>query len=234
MAPKTPAPSAPFEGFADPSMGFFKALDAHQDRAWFLANKARYEDEWQAPMRGLLAAVQRRVAPKYKGFVFREPKLFRIYRDVRFHDEKQPYKTQVSGLLGFPNPREYAEAPAVLYLQIGLESSFAAAGLWMMDAVHLAAYREAVLDKKRGAALLKIIEGLTAKGYSFEGGVPELKTAPRGVAKDHPRIGLLRKRGLATTFPAFAPSLIGSPAFADWVVTHSLEVVPFVKWLLTM
>lgn len=85
-----PGPVA-FTGFADPSLRFFHELDAHQDRAWFLAHKTEYEAQWAQALAALLAQVSPRIARFYKGLPLREPKVFRLQRDVRFSMDKSPY-----------------------------------------------------------------------------------------------------------------------------------------------
>lgn len=68
-----PSPS-PFDGFADPSMRFFRELDSHQDRAWFIEHKALYEEQWSRPLAALLAQVSPRVALlKLKGLALGFP-----------------------------------------------------------------------------------------------------------------------------------------------------------------
>ena len=97
-SPGTPAPIA-FDGFADAKKRFFHDLDAHQSRDWFLAHKADYEALWARPLAALLGELKPRIEKLYKGFPLRDPKVFRLHRDVRFSLDKSPYKTHASGLL---------------------------------------------------------------------------------------------------------------------------------------
>jgi hypothetical protein len=46
-----------------------------------------------------------------------------------------------------------------------------------------------------GAEIAAITAGLAKQGFSI-GAISELKTAPRGYPKDHPRIELIRRKGL--------------------------------------
>lgn len=230
MATRTAAdPSAalPFAGFADPKMRFFHELDARQDRAWFLEHKHEYEDGWARPMASLLAELKPRIARYYKGLPLRDPKVFRLQRDVRFSLDKSPYKTHVSGLLALRGGGENVEAPAALYLQLGTES-FAGAGTYAMSGPMLKAWREALLDPRRGTAIGKLIDDLAARGYEATS-VGALKTAPRGVAADHPRVALLKQKGLVLGFPAIPKGLVAKPGLADWLVERAEEVSPVVQ-----
>lgn len=230
MAARRTAPQAgdaPFAGFADPSMRFFHELDAHQDRAWFLEHKREYDEQWAGPMATLLAAVKPRIARFYKGLPLRDPKVFRLQRDVRFSLDKSPYKTHVSGLLALRGGGENVEAPAALYVQLGTET-FVGAGAYSMTGPTLKAWREALLDARRGAALGRLVDDLVARGYDLSA-MESLKSAPRGVAPDHPRINLLKLKGLAIGFPAIPKGLVASAGFADWLVERSEETAPVVQ-----
>ena len=57
-----------------------------------------------------------------------------------------------------------------------------------------------------GAEIAGIVDGLS-KRYSI-GAISELKTAPRGFPKDHPRIELIRRKGLLMSKDFGAPKWI--------------------------
>lgn len=232
MAPKKSPPSAAtprFEGFADAEMTFFHALDAAQDRAWYQAHKAEYERGWAGPMAALLHEVSARLAKTYKGLSLREPKVFRLQRDVRFSLNQTPYKTSVSGVVALEGRGAATETPAAVYLQLGLENA-AGAGLYGMMGDALERYRAAVLDARRGAALAKVCAEVEALGHTLDA-METLKTAPRGVDKAHPRIELLKRKGLVAMFPTLPVASITSRSLVDWVVDRAEEAAPLVRWL---
>src|ERR1051325_1546760 len=88
-----------FEGFPDSEGKFFKQLAKNNRREWFQAHKAEFEDGWNAPMKALLGEVRELVDAAYPRCDLDEPKVFRIFRDVRFAKDKSPYKTHVGGLI---------------------------------------------------------------------------------------------------------------------------------------
>src|ERR1700749_1174047 len=88
-----------FQGFADADAKFFKSLAKKNDREWFLAHKEEFEAGWNAPMKLLLEDVRERIDPAYAQPALGEPKVFRIFRDVRFSKDKSPYKTHIGGFI---------------------------------------------------------------------------------------------------------------------------------------
>jgi uncharacterized protein (TIGR02453 family) len=221
---------AGFTGFADADGKFFKKLAKNQDRDWFNAHKAEYEEGWAKPMSALLDAVRPRIDGAYEDVELAEPKLFRLHRDVRFSADKSPYKTHVSGLIAARPGRAVMEAPAALYLQIGHDERFAAAGFYIMPKEALAGFRAALLDDARGKEIAKIVKALEKKGFVMEAG-EETKRVPAGVDPDHPRADLLRKKGLIARYPDIDPALLVSPDLADWLVQRSRDVAPLIRWL---
>ena len=71
----------------------------------------------------------------------------------------------------------------------------AAVGYYGMSAGQVDRYRRAVDDDTSGAQLARLVAQLTGEGLEV-GGAQALKSAPRGYRTDHPRIELLRYRGL--------------------------------------
>ncbi len=71
----------------------------------------------------------------------------------------------------------------------------AAAGYYVMAKDQLERFREAVVDPVAGPEVATLADDLTGSGYQI-GAHETLKTAPRGYPRDHPRIELLRRKGL--------------------------------------
>jgi uncharacterized protein (TIGR02453 family) len=157
-------------------------------------------------------------------------KIFRIYRDVRFSNDKTPYKDHASGVLIVGAKKEPNTGAGALYLQIGPEEG-GAAGMWSLEGDELARFRKAVLDGRRGAQLEKLLKPLLAEGYSITSAA-QLKRAPKGVDPAHPRVALLRRKGLALDFPAIPREVRHSKELLEWCVGRAREVAPVVRWLL--
>ena len=79
-------------------------------------------------------------------------------------------------------------------MQVGADGLLAAGGYYQMAPDQVARFRTAVDDDRRGDDL-EAAGGASASGGITIGG-ETLKTRPRGVDPDHPRLELLRHRGL--------------------------------------
>ncbi|MGC4090211.1 MAG: DUF2461 family protein [Polyangiaceae bacterium] len=106
-----------FSGFAEADAKFFRTLGKNQNKAWFAAHKAEFEEGYQAPLKELLAVVRSGVDKAYKHSELDEPKLFRIFRDVRFSKDKTPYKTHASGVIQTKRQGKITEVPMALYFK---------------------------------------------------------------------------------------------------------------------
>jgi uncharacterized protein (TIGR02453 family) len=219
-----------FAGFADSNAKFFRLLSKNQDRAWFQAHKTEFETGWQSPMKELLHEVRAGIERAYRHCDLEEPKLFRIFRDVRFSKDKSPYKTHVGGLLPIARQGKVTEVPMALYLHVGEPRSFAAAGHYMMDPRALERYRAAVADDRRGKELTKLLSALTKKGFVVRSH-DAYKRMPKGYAPDHPRAEHLLRKGLTVGFPDLPAGILTSPKLVSWIVTHAKAAAPLVEWL---
>lgn len=219
-----------FEGFADKDGRFFKALAKNNERAWFLAHKAEFEEGWNQPMKALLSDVGQAIDRAYAHCELDEPKVFRIFRDVRFSKDKSPYKTHIGGFIPVKRKQKATEVPMALYFQVGAKETFGAAGHWMMDPASLDRYRVAVAEDKRGKELERILAKLVKKGFET-GSHDTLKRVPKGYDPDHPRAEMLKRKGLVVSFPELPKGLLSTPKLATWLKDQCKATVPFVEWL---
>jgi uncharacterized protein (TIGR02453 family) len=219
-----------FEGFADKDGKFFKALAKHNERGWFLAHKAEFDEGWNGPMKALLSDVREAIDRAYAHCELDEPKVFRIFRDVRFSKDKSPYKTHIGGFIPVKRQQKATEVPMALYFQVGAKETFGAAGHYMMDPASLDRYRVAVADDKRGMAIGKILATLDKKGFEA-GSHDTLKRVPKGYERDHPRAEMLKRKGLVVSFPDLPAGILSTPKLTAWLTEQCKAAAPFVEWL---
>ncbi len=205
-----------FSGFSPAVLSFFDGLADDNSKAYWQANKATYDVEVKGAMQRLLDDLG-----EYGPF-----KIFRPYNDVRFAKGRPPYKEQI-GAVG------ESQGGSVSYVQVSAAGLMVGTGYYSMAADQLELFRRAVDDEHRGAELSGICSSMVAKGYQL-GAMEELKTAPRGYPKDHPRIEILRRKGLIafttwTPGPWFHTAKVvtrirsawqGAAPMNDWLDTH--------------
>jgi uncharacterized protein (DUF2461 family) len=116
MPKNDPSPSEAFAGFSTQDLGFLTGLAANNDKAWFEAHRAAYEEGLKAAMGRLITALNMELAARDLPIAGDAKKnIFRINRDVRFSKDKRPYKTHVAASL----TREGAKmAPGMVYVHI--------------------------------------------------------------------------------------------------------------------
>jgi uncharacterized protein (DUF2461 family) len=105
-----------FPGFAAADLAFLTGLAARNDRDWFTANRAVYDDRLKPTLAALIDALNGALAARDLPLAG-DPKrsVFRIHRDVRFSKDKRPYKTHGSATLTRDGPKL---SPGLLYVHI--------------------------------------------------------------------------------------------------------------------
>lgn len=169
---------ARFDGFGSRAVSFWHDLEADNSKAFFDSERETYERDIREPLERLLGEVAQE---------FGDGKVFRPNRDVRFAKDKSPYKLSASALVG-------AEEGAVYYVQVGADGLLTASGYHQMSPAQTRRFYEAVDDDDTGAQLETLVEAARSAGATVGGS--QLKTAPRGYSADHPRVALLRHKGL--------------------------------------
>ena len=167
-----------FTGFPVDSLRFYEGLIADNTRTYWQANKPLFERAVRTPMLALLDELAD-YGPYH---------LFRPNKDVRFSKDKTPYKDHIAA---------YGESQggAGFYVQYSASGMVAGSGYYHMAPDQLDRFREALDRQAVGAEIASIIDKLRPKGLEITA-IGSLKTSPRGYPRDHPRIELLRLKGL--------------------------------------
>ena len=163
-----------FRGWTEDFQRFFIGLELDNSKSYFEANRKVYLERVKGPLEALLADLE----PE-----FGKGKIARPNRDIRFSNDKSPYKTRI-----------YGTAENGGYLSLDAKGLNVAAGRYELEKDQLDAYREAVVGDRTGSQLLAIVHKLEAGGYRVGG--EELKRTPAGLPADHPRARLLRHKRL--------------------------------------
>ena len=203
-----------FEGWPPTAFRWFEGLLADNSKAYFSEHRRTYDEAVKGPLLALLDELEDE---------FGTAKVFRPNRDVRFSPDKSPYKTNAAAVVPGDMHR-----PG-FWVEVSADGMGAGAGHHGADRAAIEWYRAAVDDERTGTQLERIVSELERAGLQIHG--ETLKSAPRGVARDHPRIRLLRH----TSFIAVRREPVGpvplSRAALDWVRETWRTCTPLVTWL---
>ncbi len=202
-----------FTGFPPVAFDFYDRLEADNSKVFWQANKATFESAVKAPL-AALAEELADVGPFH---------VFRPYNDLRFAKGRPPYKTHQGAYCE-------SEGGAGHYFHIGADGLLVGVGYYSMAKDQLERFRAAVDDDVTGPQVEAVAAALVKKGYAI-GAMDELKTAPRGYAKDHPRIELLRRKGLMASKQFPVSSWMHTEQAAGKIRATWATAAPLCAWL---
>ncbi|MDQ1520808.1 MAG: hypothetical protein QOI55_1881 [Actinomycetota bacterium] len=203
-----------FTGWPAEAFELYVGLEADNSRTYWHARRDVYDNAVRAPFADLSDAVAKRFGPL---------RVFRPNRDIRFSRDKSPYKTAAAAATESPGGASY-------YVQVSAEGMFVGCGMYHMAPDQLERWRAALDNSRAGAQLERIVADVRAKRYEI-GAMESLKSAPRGYAKDHPRIDLLRMKGLTMgrSFPL--ARWMHTAKALDRIVAAWDDATPMNRWL---
>ncbi len=199
-----------FHGWPVESLEFYEGLEADNSKTYWTEHKAVYEAHVLAPMTALLDELAEE---------FGEGKIFRPYRDVRFSQDKSPYKTAIGATLSRGG-----------YVQLSARGLASGCGYHVMAPDQVDRYRKAVGDDRTGEQLRRVVERLEAQGITVTAR-QTLKTVPRGYPKEHPRAELLRNKDLIAWQEWPVEPWLESAGAKDRVVSFLRAARPLAEWL---
>lgn len=184
-----------FEQMVDAALPFFAELATNNSKDWFEPKKAFYNAEIKKPaafLADLLSEDLARVTGKPH-----TPKVFRIYRDVRFSKDKTPLNAHLH--LMWASLDKDALAPAWF---CGLSPEYFIVGMGVMGLQGESLTRYRAFVDHWGDGLAAALEGVTAKGGALsDWGPAPLKRVPKPYDPDHRHGDLLKRKALALSLP---------------------------------
>ncbi|MAY84789.1 MAG: TIGR02453 family protein [Flavobacteriales bacterium] len=201
---------------------FLKKLKKNNNRDWFTENKKLYQASHEE-----MIALADSIFQKISAFdqleeISAKKALFRIYRDVRFSKNKEPYKTNRSGYY----TRKGAERRGSYYFSIEPGNTFIGGGFYQPEPSDLNHIRQQIdLD---ASPLRKVLANKKFKEYYGEMLGEQLKTAPRDFDKDHPDIDLLRYKGFYFMH-GFTDKEVLADDFEDKAAEGFKLILPFME-----
>jgi uncharacterized protein (TIGR02453 family) len=215
--------------FSENTLCFLKEPGNNNNRNWFNDHKSRYEEDVREPALAFIRAMKPELERFAPHFVAEDKRvggsLMRIYRDVRFSKNKQPYKTNIGIRFRHEQGRD-VHAPG-FYLHIEAHEVFVGAGIWHPDAGTLKKIRTYIdahptrwLDARDHPAFSKV--------YALAGN--SLKRAPKGYGIDHPMIEDLKRKDFIGVAPLL-PELILQDDLTGLISSYFEAATPFMQQL---
>lgn len=208
---------------------FLKDLAANNNREWFAENKPRYEAARQDVIE-LTRHLISRIGEFDEEVKYLEPKdcLFRIYRDIRFREDKSPYKRHFGTYIAKNGGHRSKYSGYYIHIEPG--NCALAGGIWCPDSAGIKKLRD-IIDTEY-ETLRGILNEKEFKRFFADGLVRSndaLKTVPRGYPKDHPAAEWLKLKSLIVECP-IEDSTVNSVNFEDYVVEGCRAMYSFSHW----
>jgi len=208
---------------------FLANLAANNEKGWFEANRAEFQalrDDFHAFVGEVIADTAR-----WDDTVrWVDPKdcVYRIYRDVRFSNDKTPYKTTFSAVIS-ERGRHEGHGPSY-YFQVDQNGVLmAGGGVWMPDRDRLARIREHIAEHPE-----RLRKVLRARGFksTFPTGMwdgHKLTRPPAGYAADALLIEHIKLKSFLVERERDVSQ--DGEGVREWIGETFRAMHPFILWL---
>lgn len=206
---------------------FLSDLSENNNREWFAEHKEHYE-EAKAEVLTFTAALIKAIAevdPLIAADSDPKKAMLRIYRDVRFSKNKDPYKKNIG--IWFSAKSKGGNEPGY-YVHLQPENSFVAGGYWMPEAPHLKLIRQEIdynIDEWKAV----VEEKNFAKEFKLSTS-NALKNAPKGYDVDDPNIHYLKLKSFEV-LKKLTDKEFFDPKIVDKLKSSFQTIYPLVAFL---
>jgi uncharacterized protein (TIGR02453 family) len=222
---------AGFAGFPAATFEFLSGIAAHNEKAWFDANRALYEAGYVEPAKAFVAELGpllRDISPAVQFDPRVNGSIARVNRDIRFSKDKRPYKTHLD-LLFWHGDRKGWDRPG-FWFRLTTDEIWLGCGMHGMAGEVLESFRQSVIHPRSARSLLAAAAAVEAAG-PYEIGEKTRKLMPKGYAADGPAAGYLLNESLHALV-RLRPEAGRAPGFLDDCLRHYRAMWPIGKWLL--
>jgi uncharacterized protein (TIGR02453 family) len=203
-----------FKGWPKGALDFYVGLEADNSKSYWQSHKTVYDESVKAPFLALSDEIEKEFGPLH---------LFRPNRDIRFAKDKSPYKTAAAAVTE-------SQGGAAYYVQVSSEGLYAGSGYYHFMPDQLERFRAAIDDNRSGPKLASAVEAVRKQRYET-GARESLTRAPRGYPADHPRVELLRMKGIHVGRSFGAPAWLHSGKALGKITTAWRDAAPVNRWL---
>jgi uncharacterized protein (TIGR02453 family) len=210
------------EAIKKSTLDFLTQIKCNNNRDWFIENRTAYLDakeNFESFVQDLINHIIE-FEPIMKGLEVKSC-VYRINRDIRFSNDKSPYKTHMGAFIvkgGKMNGDKFGG----YYFHVEPGSSIIAGGAYNPPAPWLSAIREKIDEEPD--RFLKIINNKDFIRYFGQLSGESLKKAPKGYPSDHPHLDLLKLKSYLIVNEV-TDELVLSEDYFD----HTLKVMKAMK-----
>lgn len=217
--------------FTSETFRFLADLEQNNEKAWFEANRSRYETHLKAPAFDLIAEISvplSRMEPSLRAEPRLNGSLRRINRDTRFSKDKSPYSPRLH--MVFWHGDHPNRSPGMHFVLHPDGIGFGA-GQWAIEPSRLAELRRKIIDPAGGTSLTTALA--EAKAIGCEIGAPDLKRIPKGFDAQSPNADLLRYKGFVvrTRDQKEPGASVMGPNAGSWMLGQTRACLPLLRWL---
>ncbi len=206
---------------------FLADLAENNRREWFEEHRAEYQD-LREQFTAFVGELIERTADFDERIRWKDPKecLFRIYRDVRFSNDKSPYKTTFSA---YVSEQDRRGAPPGYYLELDEKGVLlAAAGIWLPPADVLARLRASLAEHPE--RFEKVLRARRFRRMFGELQGDRLTRPPRGYTPETPLIEHIKRKSYIVWRETDARALTRDDALT--YITDTFRTArPLVEWV---
>jgi uncharacterized protein (TIGR02453 family) len=208
------------------ALRWLRALAKNNDRTWFATHRAVYDERIKAEWHDLVAGLLIAVAASDERFAYVDPSacVFRLARDIRFSNDKTPFKTALSAWL---SPHGKSGTNAGFYIHIAPGSCRFGAGIYTPEKPALEALRRRLAADAR--PFERIVRAKKMLPYLPIDTDPLIRM-PRGFSPEHPRGDLIRARRLLVRREYADAEIARAGAFATFR-SAIRDCTPFVRYI---
>ncbi|MGD0584092.1 MAG: DUF2461 domain-containing protein [Bacteroidales bacterium] len=210
------------------TIDFLVKIKKNNDREWFNRNRNLYDaakSNFESFIQEVIAEITR-FDPILKGLEATSC-IFRINRDIRFSNDKSPYKAHMGAFItrgGKKNGDKFAG----YYVHIEPGASMIAGGAYVPPAPWLSAIREKI--DREPSVLLRITRNKDFIKYFGELQGEKLKRTPRGYSPDHPQAELLKHKSYLVV-NSLTDTEVTGPGLFDHVISTARAMKPLNDYL---
>lgn len=219
------------QDFPHNTISFLKKLARNNNKDWFEKNREMYDLDFLQPAVHFVLEMGSRLSdyvPDIQAVPKINKSIFKLYRDVRFSKNKQPFKTNLGIFLWEGGNR--LESPG-FYFHLEPQLMFLGAGIYKLDKNRLKLFREAVSDQAAGNELLKIMSEIKKKKGVKIGG-EKYKKLPEGYDPYTPAAEFLLYDSLYAFVESDSPASLSGNKLLNYVFKKFIDFLPLHNWLL--